>query len=161
MSDDEVLGTKDKLEVLIQRYGQLKDLNEHKNKVIYRIFYLSVVFVGVAIGGYNAVQSKEAKILLTGFVSLVFLSMLLWTRTYHNSRIEIHSRTDTVYEEIAQLNIELSPETMTEDLLRNHDITKKPERDFWESSQSFKDRLLQFYYIALFVTSSAFTYLTI
>lgn len=154
MTTTVTLDTGAQLDLLVQRYGQLRELVENKNKVIYQLFYLSVVFIGVVIGGYGTVRSTtDALPWFALFTSAVFVSMLLWTRTYINSRNEVHATIDAVYDEIEALDIELGS-TRGEQLFRRRPKSDASARDWWER-QGIKNTLLQLYYLVLSIVPLA------
>jgi len=148
MSTDGKQAEIETVELLLERYGQLRELTEEKNKVIYQIFYLSVVFTGVVIGGGLRIESGNTRFLYSVFCAVVFMSMLLWTRTYVHSRSEIHSKINAVQRELESLDRELPSGTKVGELFRKRPKLEESEVEWWER-QEVKNNILQAYYIVL------------
>lgn len=148
MSNSDELREEKRLDLLLQRYGQLRDINEHKNKIIYQIFYLSIVFSGVVLAGFEALDTPRIRIWMAAPISLVYSSMLLWTRTYIHSRKEIHEQINHIYHEIEAMENEIFKHRSEARLVRKAGKSDKPTRDTWER-HVVKDNILQLYYAIL------------
>lgn len=132
-----------RLSFLLDRYSQLTELDANKNRIIHTTFYLSVVFFGIMLGGFSSISSFPIRAVLYVYAAAIFVSMLLWTRTYITSRNEIHKQKVRIVQEL--LTFEFNFESV--DSSRAF-FADENYQEGWEANGR-KEILLQLYYALL------------
>lgn len=131
----------DETEFLLQRYGQLCQQHANKNQIIHTTFYLSVIFFGILLGAVTQLSSREARSALYLFAAFIFFSMLLWTRTYENSRKELQLQENAIIQELKTWEFGFQNSDSVEAFIASGQV-----QDTWEKR---KEIILQIYYLSL------------
>jgi tryptophan 2,3-dioxygenase len=142
MSDE----NNDKTQFLLTRYGQINQKHSLHSQVIHRTFYLSLVFLGVLLGAFTQLNSRSNRTILFLFAGLIFASLLLWTRTYHNGRNDFNRQREEIIDELEAMELSFSEIERVGEV-----FPKDAGREDWEKD-STTNRALQVYYVILSVS---------
>jgi len=145
----------DKIDFLLERYGQISQKHSHTNLVIHRTFYFSLVIFGALFGFLFQLDDNILQRLTSGFGAAIFLALWLWTRSYINGRNDFNNQQKEIIKELDGIEYKFESINSIGDIFPERldgggKSSKSKDREWWEE-KSVKNRLLQSYYIALMI----------
>ncbi|RAW45594.1 hypothetical protein DQW50_08600 [Halorubrum sp. 48-1-W] len=147
MSDGET--DADEIRFLSDRYQQLTENQMENNQIIHTTFYISVVFFGAMVGVIPEIETRLSRVGLYAFSSGVFVSLLLWTRTYLNNRRVNEEKINEILTEMNREDRTLGGITSPEKYFPDPGDQRQ---DFWTKRKGrfgYKEIMLQSYYVGL------------
>lgn len=136
---------KRELEFLMNRYDQLVEQQMSTNEIIHNTFYISIVVFGALVSVIPQLEEFIIRSVLYVFASGIFFAMLLWNRTYLNTRAELQRHMSNVISEIERREFNFAM------LNEPGDFFSGPgdfHHDRWEQNWT-KEKMLSLYYLTL------------